>query len=407
MDEDQQLRREIQAHWRELIISRIGRLNGQRVGELGVADLEWAERRWMEQIRRSWFEVDQDVHVHYYALECAIRGLHPELASPKPAASQEQRFPVLMPLEHGTSQAWPQPPPAPIAKPTDVREREHDSSAREDPRRQETIAKEEAVEQIIEEAERPEQLPSLADKDQELSSSEQSRLTVLERTVEEGLATFVEIGIALAEIRDRRLYRAAYRTFESYCRQRWALAASRARQLMLAAEVVKNLKDADTTSAKSVTIVTTVTNPTLDKSVAGISPVILPTSERQTRPLSGLGSEQQRQVWEKSVEASQGRPSEQVVREVREAMFPQVKAKPQKMKRKADSLVHTSGDISQGSDEVESKPYGILLSFLKDLERHPENYDHEIVVSDPELTAAYEQVRARFLGLIEKLEPNA
>jgi len=107
------------------------------------------------------------------------------------------------------------------------------------------------------------------------------------------------------------------------------------------------------------------------------------------------------------VEASQGRPSEQVVREVREAMFPQVKAKPQKMKRKADSLVHTSGDISQGSDEVESKPYGLLLSFLKDLERHPENYDHEIVVSDPELTAAYEQVRARFLGLIEKLEPNA
>jgi hypothetical protein len=54
----------------------------------------------------------------------------------------------------------------------------------------------------------------------------------------------------------------------------------------------------------------------------------------------------------------------------------------------------------------EPKPYQPFLSFLKDLEKHPQNYDGESLVNDPEVTILYGQVRARLLGLIESLEPN-
>jgi phage N-6-adenine-methyltransferase len=49
-----------------------------------------------------------------------------------------------------------------------------------------------------------------------------SRLAECEAVIERGLATFVEVGNALLEIRDDRLYRETHRTFEDYCRERWA-----------------------------------------------------------------------------------------------------------------------------------------------------------------------------------------
>lgn len=41
-----------------------------------------------------------------------------------------------------------------------------------------------------------------------LTTTETERLTDLETTIERGLKTFVEVGQALMEIRDGRLYRA-------------------------------------------------------------------------------------------------------------------------------------------------------------------------------------------------------
>lgn len=59
----------------------------------------------------------------------------------------------------------------------------------------------------------------------------------LEEVIERGLATFVEVGEALKAIRDSRLYRQSFDTFEEYCQGRWGLARNRAYQLMEAAEV--------------------------------------------------------------------------------------------------------------------------------------------------------------------------
>ena len=71
------------------------------------------------------------------------------------------------------------------------------------------------------------------------------RLAELEKVIAKGQKTFVDVGLALAEIRASRLYRREYSGFEEYCQKKWGWSASRARQLVASAQV-----------AKSVTIVT-------------------------------------------------------------------------------------------------------------------------------------------------------
>lgn len=67
------------------------------------------------------------------------------------------------------------------------------------------------------------------------------RLTVLEAVIEKKLKSFLEVGAALLEIREERLYRLAYPTFETYCAERWGFTGARARQLMLAVRTNEGL----------------------------------------------------------------------------------------------------------------------------------------------------------------------
>jgi hypothetical protein len=64
-----------------------------------------------------------------------------------------------------------------------------------------------------------------------------SRLAELEAVIEKGLPMFVEVGKALAEIRDDGLYKPPYDTFEDYCHERWGLSRGHAYRQMEAAEV--------------------------------------------------------------------------------------------------------------------------------------------------------------------------
>lgn len=70
-----------------------------------------------------------------------------------------------------------------------------------------------------------------------MSELVETRLAELEQTIERGLATFIEVGQALLEIRDSRLYRESHGTFEDYCRERWGFSRQRGHQLIEAAEV--------------------------------------------------------------------------------------------------------------------------------------------------------------------------
>jgi hypothetical protein len=76
-----------------------------------------------------------------------------------------------------------------------------------------------------------------------LTLEEANRLAACEQTINEGLTTFLAVGNALIEIRQHKLYRADYRTFETYCRERFQLKRQRAYELMGAADVVNSLSE--------------------------------------------------------------------------------------------------------------------------------------------------------------------
>jgi len=66
-------------------------------------------------------------------------------------------------------------------------------------------------------------------------------LAELERTIEEGMSSYREMGQALKTIRDRRLYGAAYGTWDRYCRGRWKLSGRYANQLIAAAAIAEEV----------------------------------------------------------------------------------------------------------------------------------------------------------------------
>lgn len=103
------------------------------------------------------------------------------------------------------------------------------------------------------------------------------RLGELETVISRGLKTFVDVGNALLEIRESRLYRAEFRTFEDYCQEKWGMDRNYANKQIRAAETVGNL---------------------------GTIVPIIPVTESQARPLTSLPPQEQAAAWKQAVETA-------------------------------------------------------------------------------------------------------
>lgn len=115
-----------------------------------------------------------------------------------------------------------------------------------------------------------------------LSASETDELYRCELIIERGLKTFFEVGAALLRVRDLRLYRVEYKTFEAYCDERWGMGRRYVNQIIAASQVRENL--------------------------GAIAPKTLPENEAQARPLTRLKDpEQQREAWQQAVATAAGR----------------------------------------------------------------------------------------------------
>ncbi len=126
---------------------------------------------------------------------------------------------------------------------------------------------------------------------EELTEAEQRDRLHLERQVERA---FYTAGKALKELRNRRLYRSTHKTFEEYCRDRFGYSRRHPYYLIEAAAVVDNL------SEKCEPMVH-----------------ILPTSERQVRPLTQLQPDQQSEVWQQAVTEAGGKvPSGRIIKDI-------------------------------------------------------------------------------------------
>src|SRR6266446_4507724 len=76
----------------------------------------------------------------------------------------------------------------------------------------------------------------------ELTPEEATNLGNHERTIKNTRGAFVTCGKALEAIRDGKLYRAEYPTFEKYCEGKWGWKRAHAYRLIEAAEIVDSLK---------------------------------------------------------------------------------------------------------------------------------------------------------------------
>lgn len=76
-----------------------------------------------------------------------------------------------------------------------------------------------------------------------MTPAEKRHLGALEKRIAAGLQTFREVGSALLEIRDSRLYRDTHASFEAYCQERWSINRTVAYRFMDSAKVVQVLGD--------------------------------------------------------------------------------------------------------------------------------------------------------------------
>jgi hypothetical protein len=119
-----------------------------------------------------------------------------------------------------------------------------------------------------------------------LTAAERDELGKLEAAVTTGIKAFSIAGKALARIRDKQLFRESHNSFEQYVAERWSMTRQHAARLIEASAVVGNL------------------SPTGDG--------LVPSSERQVRPLTALTPADQQAAWSEVVATAprdaQGKP---------------------------------------------------------------------------------------------------
>lgn len=84
----------------------------------------------------------------------------------------------------------------------------------------------------------------------ELSKPEKTRYASLKRVIKKGQKAFVEVGNALIEVRDKKLYRAEHDTFEKFCFEEYGFTRFRAYQLIDASEIVGEIKNGEMSNDK-------------------------------------------------------------------------------------------------------------------------------------------------------------
>lgn len=165
-----------------------------------------------------------------------------------------------------------------------------------------------------------------------LTHTESQQLATLEETIQRDLQTFTEVGNALLEIRDNRLYREQYGTFEQYCRDKWGVSKRRANQMVQAAGVLGNIENGNHGSQTE-----------------------LPKTERHARPLSQLPAEEQGEAWEAATQKAETEEREVTAKDVKKEVSKRKEPKQEPQKQEDNANVeqnnqHTTEKQSEQSE---------------------------------------------------------
>lgn len=180
-----------------------------------------------------------------------------------------------------------------------------------------------------------------------MTKSEKGMLGQLETTIRSGLASFVEVGRALSQIKADRLYREEDETFEDYCERRWDLSRQHGYRLIKAAECFDLLKSE------------------LPKGA------LLPRNESQLRPLEYLKPSLWAKAWKQALADSSGvKVTAGVVEKVvRKLGGKSSQAKPAARKKlRANVPTKTVANIVKVAEEVLERPKASVAELRKVLE---------------------------------------
>lgn len=168
-----------------------------------------------------------------------------------------------------------------------------------------------------------------------LTNVEVNRLESLEETISRGAKAFFDVGLALTEIRENRLYRAQYDTFEEYCLERWNFTAARGRQLMGAVEAIASLPDE----------------------------MPKPSNSAQAAALAGIPEDKRADVWGQAVRTASDDNRAPTARDIKESYARSIEEE--------ESIDHWSDGISAGEANINAvKPIvKDLLVALKEATR--------------------------------------
>lgn len=120
-----------------------------------------------------------------------------------------------------------------------------------------------------------------------LTKPERSVLAECEAVIKRGMESFVEVGNALLRIREGRLYKDAYSSFENYCSDKWGFKRGNAHDLIETARVAGIVQDIEQ-----------------------------PKNREVIRPLTSLPITQQREAWKEAI-ATAKEPGKPTAKEVK------------------------------------------------------------------------------------------
>jgi hypothetical protein len=198
-----------------------------------------------------------------------------------------------------------------------------------------------------------------------LTEVDLKRREQLESILQRGSMLFVDIGNALYEIRENRLYRDEFSSFDAYCREKWGWSKAHSNRLVEAASVVRRITDQRHTAsadrqANSEQLAPTGSidgnsdqlaptgssdgNPGQSAPAGAgddlpqtktVEPVVLPISERQARELAKAPKDEQAEVWQEVVKTT-AKPTAAAIKAVVE----------QRKASKNDTVSDSSGPTS-------------------------------------------------------------
>jgi len=139
-----------------------------------------------------------------------------------------------------------------------------------------------------------------------MSVREKKRLVELEEIVTNNFEAFYQVGCALREICDKKLYRETHKVFSDYAKDLWDLQRAHAYRLISSADVVDRI-------IPHVSDLKSVANWRQKLTDSKMSPNgrqnnnPIPQNERQARALAKYPEEKQIEIWRQAVETADGR----------------------------------------------------------------------------------------------------